>query len=442
MRAAIAFVLALAGSALGLPTSPKRDGPGFTIAHPGGVQDIVLTKYNTVNGTTTNTTTPPEFGPLGTRSLPLNLVNNFSGGSINAYITGLDANNRVVIVGPNGNFIYPSSGGSTTPVLITQNIAIPMGGHGSTKQITIPDYISSGRIWFAEGTLKFYMVTGANGDSLVEPSFANPADPSANVNWGFVELTNIATGIWANISYVDFVGLTIGMTLAAGSTSQTVPGLTSNAVSSICNDLVAQSAADGQKWSGMCVANSAGQPLRVLAPIHYSETNAGAFANYWTNYVNQVWSTYTQKPLTINTQNTPGTIKCQVQGSQLICPGDNRGYNKPTATDIWGCNSGPFGTASGDNLVHLSVIPRLCAAFHRSTLLINGGDVQPSVPSSSYYTVNPTDHYSRIVHKYETNNIGYTFAYDDVNPSGGQDQSGTLHQENPTLLTLYVGGAP
>ena len=286
------------------------------------------------------------------------------------------------------------------------------------------------------------MVATPNGDGLVEPSFANSADPSANVNWGFVELTNIATGIWVNISYVDFVGLTIGMTLAAGSTKRTVSGLTANAVSSICSDLSAQSAADGRKWSSLCVANTAGKPLRVLAPIHYSETNAAAFADYWTAYVNQVWSTYTSKPLTIDTQGAPGVINCQVTGSQLTCPGDNRGYSKPTATDIWGCNSGPFGQLGGDNAVHLAVIPRLCAAFHRSTFLIPGGNKQPSVPSSQYYTTNPADHYSRIVHKYEVNNIGYAFSYDDVAPAGGADQSGTLHEETPTLLTLYVGGAP
>lgn len=35
----------------------------------------------------------------------------------------------------------------------------------------------------------------------------------------------------------------------------------------------------------------------------------------------------------------------------------------------------------------------------------------------------------------------HRIGYDDVNPSGGVDQSGTLADGNPQLLSVYVGGA-
>ena len=109
MRAAFVFALALAGSVLGLPAVQKRGGPGYTIAHPGGIQDIILTKDNTVNGTQGDAAQP--FSILGTKSLPLNLVNNFSGGAVNCYITGLDANNKVVLVGPQRPVCLPECKG-------------------------------------------------------------------------------------------------------------------------------------------------------------------------------------------------------------------------------------------------------------------------------------------------------------------------------------------
>ncbi|RWA06910.1 hypothetical protein EKO27_g8203 [Xylaria grammica] len=72
-------------------------------------------------------------------------------------------------------------------------------------------------------------------------------------------------------------------------------------------------------------------------------------------------------------------------------------------------------------------------------LLLPGGNVQPSLGAASYYTVSPTSHYSRVVHQYEVNGIGYAFSYDDVNPDG-ENASGTVAGDNPTLLKVTVGG--
>ena len=113
---------------------------------------------------------------------------------------------------------------------------------------------------------------------------------------------------------------------------------------------------------------------------------------------------------------------------------------KPTAYDIFGCSTGPFEIQAIDNDVHRAVVPRLCAAFNRSTFLTNGGNVQPSLPSSSYYGTSPTNHFSRIVHQYEVDGKGYAFSYDDVNPSG-EDQSGIVSISDPLVLAIRVGGA-
>lgn len=414
--------------------------------HPGDAGDIIITKENTVNATNpAPVNSNVEITAALNGHLPVSLVNNFPGGAINAYVTGLDASNRLVMLKPDGSFYYPSAQKSiTTPQPITVDCAIPLGAKGTAKSITIPGYISSARIWFAEGHLDFYTVysSSSGGPSLVEPSSVNPLDPSAGVNWGFVEFTNIEEGgLYANISYVDFVGLVLGMKLdCADGPTQVAEGLQAGSVASICSALKAQGVKDRQPWGDLCMADSLGTPLRVIAPSDYVASNPTAFSNYWTEYIEEVWSHYTSNQLTINTQAAVGEVNCSVSNGQIRCKGDNRGYAKPTALDIFGCNSGPFGILEGDNDVHRAVVPRLCAAFNRGTLLKTGGHIQPGLSATSYYTTMPSNWYSKFVHDQEIDGKGYAFPYDDVNPSIGVDQAGVVADADPTLLTITVGG--
>lgn len=128
---------------------------------PGNEENIIITEDNTVNATNpapiNGTVNVHSFvANPSTGQLPLALVNNLQGGQVNAYVTGLDSQQRLVMLKPDGTFYYPSSTPSQTiPELITANCAIQLGAKGSTTHITIPGYISSARIWFAEGELRF-----------------------------------------------------------------------------------------------------------------------------------------------------------------------------------------------------------------------------------------------------------------------------------------------
>lgn len=224
-----------------------------------------------------------------------------------------------------------------------------------------------------------------------------------------------------------------------GSAIQSAAGLSANALSSICDSLKSQGQSDGQPWGNLCLADSNGNVLRALAPTDYMSSDNSAFDSYWSPYVDSVWSHYTTNTLNINTQASAGTVACTVQNDELQCAGDNRGYAKPSASDIFGCNSGPFAIQSGDNDVHRAVVPRLCAAFDRTTLLINGGDTQPGPSSSDYYQNTPTNWFSKFVHANEIDGRGYAFSYDDVNPDG-ENQSGVVSSANPGTLTVTVGG--
>lgn len=443
-KLALAATAALIGGALAAPIQPVQ---------PGDIHNLIPTANNTVNATsiasTTNLNNPNSNStiipiPGASGQLKVSLVNNLGDGSLNAYVTGLNENNDLVMLQPDGSFFLPTvTPDAKVPQAVTANVGIPLKGKGQTTTITLPGYISAARVWFAAGELQFFAVAGVNGaPSLVEPSAVNPKDPSADVNWGFVELTNTEEGgLYANISYVDFVGLVLGMELLVGDGSkQSASGLQATAVQSICSALEQQASSDGQPWDKLCLADSSGNPLRVMAPGDYIATNPDAFSDYWTDYINQVWQHYSTQPLTVNTQAAAGNVQCQVSGDTLTCDGDNRGYEKPTAADIFGCNSGPFGIQASDNDVHRAVVPRLCAAFDRTSLLVDGGNVQPGVSSKSYYTTAPTNYYSKFVHQFEVDGTGYAFAYDDVNPDGDTNQSGVVASANPQLLTVTIGG--
>ncbi|KAM0544080.1 hypothetical protein ACHAPJ_011962 [Fusarium lateritium] len=444
------FLAAILGSVLAAPFQSssliKRydvTSKGFLKAHPGGTNKVEITDDNLLNSTyAKNKTHVLTHRAAEPATLPLKLVNNFSGGNVKAYISGLDSDGTVVFVGADGNLIYPKSGGSKTPVEITENIGIPLSAQGQTLDFTIPISMSSGRVYFANDDLHFFVVDIGNGDGLVQPSVTNLQDPSAGVDWGFVELTYTNGVLYANISYVDFVGIVLGMglSLSDGST-QNVPGLQAGSVEKICNDLVKQKDADGRAWTFMCIANADGKPVRVLSPGNQYDLEPVSFEDYWNSYVDDVWKKYSTQDLTINTQSEAGNVKCRVTGDELTCDGDNRGYAKPNTKDIWGCNSGPFTVIEGDNAIHGAVVPRLCAAFVRSTLLVDSGDVQPSLGQEAYYKVDPTNHYSRIVHQYEVDGKGYAFPYDDVNPDGNENASGVVSGA-PDYLTIYVGGPP
>lgn len=446
MRVFTALALFM-GAVMASPAAAPN--PRFTVARPGGVEDIIITEENTLNGTAvaeTSRVEPEEFS-VAAPTLPLRLVNNFSGGVVNAYITGKDNSGRVVFITRTGGQIYPSSGGGSSPTRITQPIAIRLPARGQTLTVNLPIALDSGRIYFCEGDLPFHMVRNLDGtDGLVQPTVFNPQDPSAGLNWGFVELTYQEDGgIWANISYVDFVGMILSMALSTtDGGSQITRGLRASALVDLCNHMASQSSSDSQPWSRLCVTNSSGRVIRALSPNVYTGIDRNAFRTYYDSYVNQVWTQYTSNDLTINTQlsGSNNRVRCRVTGGVLNCAGSNRTYQRPTAADIWSCDSGPFVVRDSDNAVHRAIVPRLCAAFVRSTLLRTGGNLQPSLPATQYYRSNPTHHYSRVVHELQVDQKGYAFPYDDVNPDGHFDSSGLVSAGNPSALIVYVGAPP
>lgn len=367
-------------------------------------------------------------------TLTVALQNQTFSNNVYAYITGraIDKDGRWVIIQSDAvTQFYPDSPGAPLQPL-PMDCAIVLGPPGNTVQAQIPR-IAGGRIWFAiDRPLNFFLNPGP---ALVEPSVTNPSDPNNQINWGFAEFTWNADQLYANISFVDFVGPPIALTLNTRSgQTQHISGMNANGINEVANDLQAQRNADGHGWDQLIIyRNGTRDVLRVLSPNQGIVGNANLFAGYYDDYVNQVFDKYRNSEILVDTQASFGNLAGRVQSDALVVGGSR--FGRPSTQDIWTCSTGPFQTGA-DAQVN-ALIPRLAAAFNRSTLLVTN---QFPAPVNFYYQSNPTNHYSRIVHQHTLDRRGYGFPYDDVQANGATDQSGKVQAGDPTVFTVTVGG--
>lgn len=374
-------------------------------------------------------------------SLDIQLQNQTSSSQVWAYITGLAiSNGQRVLLKANGRDLYFPQQVSKIGSPLAEDCAIPLGPPGNTVSVHIPQ-MAGGRIWFSSGSKLTFLLNP--GPALVEPSVLNPTDANARVDFSFAEFTLNNDQLFANISYVDFVPrLPVALTLeTAGGAVQHVSGMGPRGIEQICEALRAQAWRDGWPWDKLVVQPEANQqPLRVLSPTHGDAVGA-SFAGYFEPYVEEVWRRYSTghggPKMRINTQAAAGVVSGHVNHRGDLVFGEGEPFPRPTTADVLGCNSGPFTT--GPSGYRNSIIPRLAAAFQRSAVGGEGGDEQPSDPAT-FYKRDPTNHYCRVVHEANLDGKGYAFAYDDVQPDGGADQSGKVNAGDPKTFIVAVGG--
>jgi Beta-1,3-glucanase/Putative Ig domain len=379
-------------------------------------------------------------GPFGSRAsadtaatLSVALKNNTSSDTVYAFVTGTAiSNNALVLLEADGQTLYYPSSPSSTGSPLAVDCAIPLGAPGSTTNITIPQ-IAGGRVWFSIGSPITFLLNP--GPGLVEPSVSNPSDPNIDLMWDFCEFTYNTSQLYADITYVDFVSIPIAISLTDTSGNvQNVTGIPADGLDTVCSGLIAQNDADGAGWNQLIVT-SGGANLRALSPNNGIVMNSSLFSGYFQPYVDQVWSQYASDTLTVDTQASWGSVTGQVSGGVLDFPGLVT-YAQPAAADIFSCSSGPFANTAGEIG---AVSARLCAAFNRTTLLIDS-DQPDDENVSDYYQNSVTNHYARIVHAANTDGLGYAFPYDDVAPTNGNNQSGEVSSGSPALWTISVGG--
>ncbi|EGX91610.1 glucan endo-1,3-beta-glucosidase precursor, putative [Cordyceps militaris CM01] len=362
--------------------------------------------------------------------------NNTNTSALYAHITGT-SDAGLFILSSDGQTAYHPASPTQTLSPLGADCAINVGGTGQTRTLTIP-YVSGGRIWFSKDKPLTFFVNP--GPALVEPSALNMSDANYNLDWGFAEFTFNRSELYVNVSFVDFVSLPVSLRLENASGKVTsVAGMPSDGLDRVCAGLTAQGQLDGAGWDKLVVRSAAGQLLRALSPNSGAVMVPGLLQGYYAQYVDAVWAKYAAEDLTVNTQFKWGDAKGRVNAAGLLDFGGDAGqFGKPSAVDIFSCNSGPFAHFSGVTDEALNIGARLAAALNRSTLLINSN--QPEGEDVAKYYQDPiTNHYARICHATSIEGRGYAFPYDDVGASKGVDQSGFLNDPNPKTLTIGIG---
>ncbi|KAI1495826.1 glycoside hydrolase family 64 protein [Biscogniauxia marginata] len=371
-------------------------------------------------------------------SLQIALQNNTESDQVYVYITGLaiqHGGQRCLLKADGRSLYFPRNPPKILSPL-AEDCAIPLGLPGNTVMAKIPQ-LAGGRVWIARDAKLTFLLNP--GPALVEPSVLNPTDPNINVDFGFCEFTLNDAQLYANISYVDFAPrLPIGISLqTASGPEQHVAGMAADSLGRLADGLRRQAGKDSRPWDKLIVERN-GQVLRILNATHGNAVRA-SFDGYYEPYVEEVWRYWLARQeqgqtIKINTQAGPGVLSGKFTSDGGLQVGDEK-FGKPSTADILGCNSGPFTT--GPSPTRNVIIPRLAAAFVRSALLET--DKHPSYPET-FYTRDPTNHYARLIHEQTIDGKGYAFAYDDVQPEDGDDQSGKVNAGDPILFTVIVGG--
>lgn len=248
----------------------------------------------------------------GSGSLQIKLTNS-ADGDMYVYIMGKDYSNgkRVFYQDGSPTWYYVSTDGasmnSTSKMYqidsTTNDLAVTVAGN-SDQTVTLPGYLESARVYIGSDHMAFHLTE--SGD-LVEPSPVDTTDANYGFPWGIVEFDYGSNVLCADLSYVDSVGLALGMTVTAGDGTQYVdPGLPSGSLQTVCDQLEAVN----EDWGSLCIKGSDGSLIRAVSPTKVDTANAGSLATLYDDYIEQVWEKYSATPLVSTLGYPPSSSTC------------------------------------------------------------------------------------------------------------------------------------
>ncbi|GAA2081008.1 glycoside hydrolase family 64 protein [Streptomyces albiaxialis] len=356
-------------------------------------------------------------GTTGRRAkagMPLTIVNKtgeYENKSIYVYIVGNDGTNQVRVT-PEGEL---------KPVAVSDNggdgftdYAIPLAGGGDTT-IQLPHM--SGRIYVALGDkLKIKAVEDGDGKAaLAYPAGWVEGDPNHGVMHDCAEFTFKPEGMYCNTTMVDMFSVPLAIQLK-GAKDQTTGALKDGARAKVF-----EAVKGAQGFDKLVIDDK-----RVIAPGH--GIGAGLFAeDYFAPYIDEVWSTYEGKDLTVTTN--AGKFTGKVSGGKLAFTGPGEvSFDKPSTKDVLFCD----GTLAAPNDgVTGPVAAILGAGFNRTTLAAHAS--QPTDDPGGFYQGDLTHHYAKAMHEATQDGKAYGFAFDDVGGFASYIEDGA-----PQSITLTL----
>ncbi|MFE5191213.1 glycoside hydrolase family 64 protein [Streptomyces sp. NPDC056628] len=347
-------------------------------------------------------------------TLPLTIVNDsgeFGNANVHVYVVG-NQDGRQVRLTPDGTL---------APIALSDNgadgftdYAISLAGSGETR-LSLPHM--SGRIYVALGEkLKFKAVADGNGNAALQyPAGWVSSDPNFPVLHDCAEFTFNSSGMFCNTTMVDMFSVPLSIRLT-GEKDQTTGKLKAGGRASVF-----AAVREAEDFARLVVDDT-----RVIAPGH--GLDAGLFAkDYFAPHIDEVWSTYTGRDLTVKTN--AGTFTGRVRGDRFTFDGPAQvSFAKPSPRDVLFCDGN---LAAPNDGTTGPVAAILGAGFNRSTLLSQ--PVQPTTDPAGFYGTGLTNHYAKAVHAATEDGKAYGFAFDDV-----ADFASYIQDTAPTGLTLTL----
>ncbi|MBT1093028.1 beta-1,3-glucanase family protein [Streptomyces sp. Tu102] len=346
-------------------------------------------------------------------SLPLTIVNgsgSFDNANVHLYIVG----------NQDGKQVRLTPEGTLAPIALSDNgsdgftdYAISLSG-GETR-LSLP--YMSGRIYVALGEkLKFKAVADGNGNAALQyPAGWVESDPNYPVLHDCAEFTYNAAGMFCNTTMVDMFSVPMSIRLT-GAKDQTTGRLKAG------GRAAAFAAVRGAEAFARLVVDD----TRIIAPGH--GLDAGLFSkDYFAPYIDEVWSTYTGRDLTVTTN--AGKFTGRVRGDRFTFDGPAQvSFGKPSTRDVLFCDGNLAAPNDGTTGPVAAV---LGAGFNRSTLLSH--PEQPTTDPATFYGTDLTNHYAGAMHKATEDGKAYGFAFDDV-----ADFASYIQDTAPTGITLAL----
>ena len=355
-----------------------------------------------------------QDGASASDALPVTVRNNsgaFDNASVHLYVVG-NLDGKQVRLTPDGNL---------APVSLSDNQAdgytdysLPLASSGETT-LSLPHM--SGRVYVSLGAkLKFKAVTDGNGDAALQyPAGWVASDPNYGVLHDCAEFTYNAAGMFCNTTMVDMFSVPMSIRLT-GDQDQTTGTLRDGG----------RAAAFAAVKEIEDFARLVVDDTRVIAPGH--GLHAGLFAaDYFAPYIDEVWSTYSGKDLTVTTN--AGTFTGRVRGERFTFDGPaSVSFAKPTTRDVLFCDGSLAAPNDGTTGPVAAV---LGAGLNRSTLLTDA--TQPATDAAAFYQAELTNHYAKAMHAATQDGRAYGFAFDDV-----ADFASYIQDTHPTGFTLTL----
>lgn len=333
------------------------------------------------------------------------------------------------------------------------------------KTVNIPHGLFGCRIFVSFKSpmyIYFHQTGGYAGADL-----QNPNDPNDGIRWELVELTWGDAGLWTNTSRVDAYQYPMGLevtgysggmsgTYSASYNAKVNSGASPN-VNKKIGELVshqtilnAWSAKVETPFQGCKVLKTHSQDnepiIEQASKIPDFKAN-GAYKDYFKNYINDIWSTYSTKDLLLNIGDR-GTWRGRVTGDRFdfYDPADNSQatiYWKPSTQDAIegaGALATTYATAPSQKYDEdLMIQAQVCAAINRHAIYTNAAvnEVQNNHDANRFFKIAPYNQYVNFFHNADISyqSQTYAFAYDDVG-----DQSSTIQCTFPTKVVVVIGG--